>query len=187
MGLTLPIYLSISMRKYMQHEAGHFLVGYLLGVLPRGYEIPSKEALRLDRFAAGKINFVGFEFLIEVKTFLPFIMLLSFVSIAIETIMAKSLEHFCTLFHTNGSTWKYQALGINTNSGTLVRSEVGIRWGFGIQLGRCGVARVLFQNVRLGIKTISHFCGIGKSQVSVLILEPCSCFRFNSQWINEIY
>ena len=61
---------------YLQHEAGHFLVGYLLGVLPRGYEIPSKEALRQDRFAAGRVEFVGFEFLREVRTFLPFIMLL---------------------------------------------------------------------------------------------------------------
>ncbi|XP_034706640.1 uncharacterized protein LOC117930220 isoform X2 [Vitis riparia] len=53
---------------YTQHEAGHFLVGYLLGVLPRGYEIPSKEALRQDRFAAGRVEFVGFEFLREVRT-----------------------------------------------------------------------------------------------------------------------
>nr|CAN70025.1 hypothetical protein VITISV_030173 [Vitis vinifera] len=53
---------------YTQHEAGHFLVGYLLGVLPRGYEIPSKEALRQDRFAAGRVEFVGFEFLRQVRT-----------------------------------------------------------------------------------------------------------------------
>lgn len=58
----------------MQHEAGHFLVGYLLGVLPRGYEIPSKEALTQDRFAA--VEFVGFEFLGEVRTF--FLLLLFF-------------------------------------------------------------------------------------------------------------
>ncbi|XP_031255427.1 uncharacterized protein LOC116113411 isoform X1 [Pistacia vera] len=50
----------------MQHEAGHFLVGYLLGVLPKGYEVPSTEALRQDEFAAGRVKFVGFEFLKEV-------------------------------------------------------------------------------------------------------------------------
>ncbi|KAJ0014463.1 hypothetical protein Pint_19927 [Pistacia integerrima] len=49
-----------------QHEAGHFLVGYLLGVLPKGYEVPSTEALRQDEFAAGRVKFVDFEFLKEV-------------------------------------------------------------------------------------------------------------------------
>ncbi|KAH9754866.1 T22H22.11 protein [Citrus sinensis] len=50
----------------VQHEAGHFLTGYLLGVLPKGYEIPSVEALRQDDFAVGRVQFVGFDFLNEV-------------------------------------------------------------------------------------------------------------------------
>lgn len=50
----------------MQHEAGHFLVGYMLGVLPRRYKVPSVEDLLQDKFASGKVEFVGFEFLREV-------------------------------------------------------------------------------------------------------------------------
>ncbi|XP_057768254.1 uncharacterized protein LOC130988437 isoform X2 [Salvia miltiorrhiza] len=50
----------------MQHEAGHFLVGYLLGVLPRRYKVPSVEDLLRDKFARGNVEFVGFEFLREV-------------------------------------------------------------------------------------------------------------------------
>ncbi|CAF2074948.1 hypothetical protein Bca4012_089409 [Brassica carinata] len=51
----------------VQHESGHFLVGYLLGVLPRGYEIPNLEAMR-DNVASvtGRVEFVGFEFLKQV-------------------------------------------------------------------------------------------------------------------------
>ncbi|KDO48520.1 hypothetical protein CISIN_1g019873mg [Citrus sinensis] len=50
----------------VQHEAGHFLTGYLLGVLPKGYEIPSVEALKQDDFTVGRVQFVGFDFLKEV-------------------------------------------------------------------------------------------------------------------------
>ncbi|PSS24896.1 hypothetical protein CEY00_Acc09456 [Actinidia chinensis var. chinensis] len=52
----------------IQHEAGHFLVGYLLGVLPKGYRVSNMETLRQDKFAGGKVDFLGFEFLIEVDT-----------------------------------------------------------------------------------------------------------------------
>ncbi|XP_050937244.1 uncharacterized protein LOC103492218 isoform X2 [Cucumis melo] len=48
-----------------QHEAGHFLVGYLMGVLPKEYQVPSVQALSQNRFAEGKVSFVGFEFLGE--------------------------------------------------------------------------------------------------------------------------
>ncbi|KAK4432872.1 hypothetical protein Salat_1049400 [Sesamum alatum] len=48
------------------HEAGHFLVGYMLGVLPRRYKIPSVEDLLQDKFAGGNVEFVGFEFLRDV-------------------------------------------------------------------------------------------------------------------------
>ncbi|KAK9161429.1 hypothetical protein Syun_007770 [Stephania yunnanensis] len=49
------------------HEAGHFLIAYLLGVLPRGYTLTSLEALQKE----GSLNvqagtaFVDFEFLEE--------------------------------------------------------------------------------------------------------------------------
>ncbi|PIA39418.1 hypothetical protein AQUCO_02600102v1 [Aquilegia coerulea] len=52
------------------HEAGHFLIAYLLGVLPKGYTCSSLEALRKE----GSLNvqagtaFVDFEFLDEVNT-----------------------------------------------------------------------------------------------------------------------
>ncbi|KAE8653390.1 uncharacterized protein LOC101213254 isoform X3 [Cucumis sativus] len=51
-----------------QHEAGHFLVGYLMGVLPKAYQVPSIQALRQNRFAEGKVSFVGFEFLGEIDS-----------------------------------------------------------------------------------------------------------------------
>ncbi|KAG6421082.1 hypothetical protein SASPL_117631 [Salvia splendens] len=50
----------------LQHEAGHFLVGYMLGVLPRRYKVPSIEDLLQDKLACGKVEFIGFEFLREV-------------------------------------------------------------------------------------------------------------------------
>lgn len=50
----------------MQHEAGHFLVGYLLGVLPKRYKVPSVEDLMQDKFAKGNVEFLGFEFLRDV-------------------------------------------------------------------------------------------------------------------------
>lgn len=54
----------------MQHEAGHFLIAYLLGILPRGYTLTSLEALQKE----GSLNiqagtaFVDFEFVEEVRT-----------------------------------------------------------------------------------------------------------------------
>ncbi|XP_043709910.1 uncharacterized protein LOC122658841 isoform X3 [Telopea speciosissima] len=56
--------------RVIQHEAGHFLIAYLLGVLPKGYSLSSLEALRKE----GSLNvqagttFVDFEFLEEVNT-----------------------------------------------------------------------------------------------------------------------
>ncbi|KAK9139485.1 hypothetical protein Scep_009166 [Stephania cephalantha] len=55
--------------RVVQHEAGHFLIAYLLGVLPRGYTLTSLEALQKE----GSLNvqagtaFVDFEFLEEVN------------------------------------------------------------------------------------------------------------------------
>ncbi|KAG9132687.1 hypothetical protein Leryth_020910 [Lithospermum erythrorhizon] len=50
----------------LQHEAGHFLVGYLLGILPKRYRIPSVQDLMEERFAGGMVEFLGFEFLSEI-------------------------------------------------------------------------------------------------------------------------
>ncbi|XP_019083182.1 PREDICTED: uncharacterized protein LOC104700992 isoform X2 [Camelina sativa] len=51
----------------VQHESGHFLVGYLLGVLPRHYEVPTLEAVTQNvSSVTGRVEFVGFEFLKQV-------------------------------------------------------------------------------------------------------------------------
>ncbi|KAG2278598.1 hypothetical protein Bca4012_041084 [Brassica carinata] len=55
--------------RVVQHEAGHFLVAYLVGIVPRGYTLSSLEALQKE----GSLNiqagsaFVDFEFLEEVN------------------------------------------------------------------------------------------------------------------------
>lgn len=51
----------------LQHEVGHFLVGYLVGVLPRSYEVPSVEDITQDKFAQGNVQFLDFEFFKEVR------------------------------------------------------------------------------------------------------------------------
>ncbi|KAK9732627.1 hypothetical protein RND81_04G011300 [Saponaria officinalis] len=56
--------------RVVQHEAGHFLIAYLLGILPRGYTLSSLEAFSKE----GSLNvqagttFVDFEFLEEVNS-----------------------------------------------------------------------------------------------------------------------
>ncbi|KAI8027676.1 hypothetical protein LOK49_LG02G02027 [Camellia lanceoleosa] len=56
--------------RVIQHEAGHFLTAYVLGILPRGYTLSSLEALKKE----GSLNvqagtaFVDFEFLEEANT-----------------------------------------------------------------------------------------------------------------------
>ena len=58
---------------YGQHEAGHFLIAYLVGILPRGYTVSSVEALKKE----GSLNvqagttFVDFEFVEEVRSPCP--------------------------------------------------------------------------------------------------------------------
>ncbi|KAF5739507.1 hypothetical protein HS088_TW12G00713 [Tripterygium wilfordii] len=55
--------------RVIQHEAGHFLIAYLLGILPKGYTLSSLEAFKKE----GSLNvqagttFVDFEFLEEVN------------------------------------------------------------------------------------------------------------------------
>ncbi|GMH13184.1 hypothetical protein Nepgr_015025 [Nepenthes gracilis] len=56
--------------RVIQHEAGHFLIAYLLGILPKGYTLSSLEALKKE----GSLNvqagtsFVDCEFIEEVNT-----------------------------------------------------------------------------------------------------------------------
>lgn len=56
----------------MQHEAGHFLIAYLVGVLPKGYTLASLDDLKKE----GSLNvqagtaFVDFEFVEEVGCFI---------------------------------------------------------------------------------------------------------------------
>lgn len=55
----------------VQHEAGHFLVGYLLGVLPKTYRFSSMEDVKQDKIFDASVKFVGFEFLTELEDELP--------------------------------------------------------------------------------------------------------------------
>ncbi|KAG6750565.1 hypothetical protein POTOM_045061 [Populus tomentosa] len=60
--------------RVIQHEAGHFLIAYMVGILPKGYTLTSLEALQKD----GSFNvqagtaFVDFDFLEEVGWLLRF-------------------------------------------------------------------------------------------------------------------
>ncbi|KAG6646102.1 hypothetical protein CIPAW_08G170300 [Carya illinoinensis] len=59
--------------RVVQHEAGHFLIAYLVGILPKGYTLTSLEALKKE----GSLNvqagttFVDFEFVEEVSFHVP--------------------------------------------------------------------------------------------------------------------
>ncbi|GAA0151068.1 hypothetical protein LIER_09866 [Lithospermum erythrorhizon] len=56
--------------RVLQHEAGHFLIAYMLGILPKGYSLTSWEALKKE----GSLNvqagtaFVDFEFIEEIDS-----------------------------------------------------------------------------------------------------------------------
>lgn len=53
-----------------QHEAGHFLIAYLLGILPKGYTLSSLDALKKEGALTVQAGtaFVDFQFLEEVKS-----------------------------------------------------------------------------------------------------------------------
>ncbi|KAI3506356.1 hypothetical protein L1887_28713 [Cichorium endivia] len=58
-------------KQVVQHEAGHFLVGYMLGVLPKKYRFSSMENVKKDKIPDASVKFVGFEFLTELEDELP--------------------------------------------------------------------------------------------------------------------
>ncbi|KAK1581539.1 hypothetical protein Q3G72_006890 [Acer saccharum] len=43
---------------FAQHEGGHILVGYSIGVLPKGYMVPSIEAVRQRKFTVARVEFM---------------------------------------------------------------------------------------------------------------------------------
>nr|GMD43698.1 stress regulated protein isoform 3 [Ipomoea batatas] len=85
-----------------QHEAGHFLIAYLLGILPRGYTLTSLEALKKE----GSLNvqagtaFVDFEFLEELPILLIVLGCILTVSILLVCI-ARSLGLSSTFSEVN--------------------------------------------------------------------------------------
>lgn len=85
----------------IQHEAGHFLIAYLLGVLPKGYTLSSLKALIKERslnVQAGTA-FVDFEFIEEVWHSFPvsFLVCLHCYYLALHgsTMLARALQTWC--------------------------------------------------------------------------------------------
>ncbi|XP_021863683.1 uncharacterized protein [Spinacia oleracea] len=84
--------------RVIQHEAGHFLIAYLIGILPRGYTLSSLEALRKE----GSLNvqagttFVDFEFVEETSVGkLSATMLNRFSCIALAGVATEYLLYGC--------------------------------------------------------------------------------------------
>ncbi|KAL3537976.1 hypothetical protein ACH5RR_001342 [Cinchona calisaya] len=84
--------------RVIQHEAGHFLTAYLLGILPKGYTITSLDALKME----GSLNvqagtaFVDFEFTEEVnRGKLSALMLNRFSCIALAGVATEYLLFGC--------------------------------------------------------------------------------------------
>ncbi|KAL7600805.1 hypothetical protein Lser_V15G22290 [Lactuca serriola] len=61
----------IQHKQVVQHEAGHFLIGYMLGVLPKTYKFSIMEDVKQDKVVDASVKFVGFEFLRELEDELP--------------------------------------------------------------------------------------------------------------------
>nr|AFK42903.1 unknown [Medicago truncatula] len=58
--------------RVIQHEAGHFLIAYLVGILPKGYTLSSLDGMMKGGFSqySSSTAFVDFEFLEEVGCFI---------------------------------------------------------------------------------------------------------------------
>ncbi|KAF9605276.1 hypothetical protein IFM89_015892 [Coptis chinensis] len=112
-----------------QHEAGHFLIAYLLGVLPKGYTLSSLEALR----SQGSLNvqagtaFVDFEFLEEVNTGkVSAKMLNNFSCIALAGVATEYLLFGCA---EGGLSDIYQLDGLLKGLGfTQKKADSQVRW-----------------------------------------------------------
>lgn len=112
-----------------QHEAGHFLIAYLLGILPRGYTLTSLEALKKE----GSLNvqagtaFVDFEFLEEVnKGQVSATMLNRFSCIALAGVATEYLLFGCAeggLTDINQLDFLLQSLGF-----TQKKADSQVRW-----------------------------------------------------------
>uniref|UniRef100_A0A0D2ZU20 Peptidase M41 domain-containing protein n=1 Tax=Brassica oleracea var. oleracea TaxID=109376 RepID=A0A0D2ZU20_BRAOL len=137
----------------VQHESGHFLVGYLLGVLPRRYEIPNLEAMR-DNVASvtGRVEFVGFEFLKQVGAANQFMKDDVDLSVCQGYISSKTLNNFsCVIL--GGMVTEHMLFGYSE--------------GF-----YSDVVKVMSsQNVLLICREINFLCFIKKSDFAV---EQCS-------------
>ncbi|XP_019186207.1 PREDICTED: uncharacterized protein LOC109180941 [Ipomoea nil] len=115
--------------RVIQHEAGHFLIAYLLGILPRGYTLTSLEALKKE----GSLNvqagtaFVDFEFLEEVnKGQVSATMLNRFSCIALAGVATEYLLFGCAeggLADINQLDFLLQSLGF-----TQKKADSQVRW-----------------------------------------------------------
>ncbi|CAH9073559.1 unnamed protein product [Cuscuta epithymum] len=111
------------------HEAGHFLIAYLLGVLPKGYTLTSLEAFKKE----GSLNvqagtaFVDFEFIEEVnKGQVSATMLNRFSCIALAGVATEYLLFGCAeggLADINQLDMLLRSLGF-----TQKKTDSQVRW-----------------------------------------------------------
>ncbi|KAL5701513.1 hypothetical protein ACHQM5_026839 [Ranunculus cassubicifolius] len=115
--------------RVIQHEAGHFLIAYLLGVLPKGYTCSSLEAFQKE----GSLNvqagtsFVDFEFMEEVnKGKVSSTMLNKFSCIALAGV---ATEYILFGYSEGGLSDIYQLDGLLKGLGfTQKKADSQVRW-----------------------------------------------------------
>ncbi|KAL3346556.1 hypothetical protein AABB24_025143 [Solanum stoloniferum] len=115
--------------RVIQHEAGHFLIAYLLGILPKGYTLTSLDALKKE----GSLNiqagtaFVDFEFIEEVNrgkvtaTMLNRFSCIALAGVATEYLLFGYAEG--GLFDTNQLDALLKSLGF-----TQKKADSQVRW-----------------------------------------------------------